>query len=346
MSETLACPECGAKLRPSEHLPPGALVQCPRCSHSFPTPAVAPLSAPGAAGGGQEVDYTPAPPARRADDVDRGAAEDQHVRRDPAAAGKWDDERLAGKGPVRRPRRLEGLSNQYTIDASEWLRLAAAHWGAVLGPMIGFLILSQVIQLLLSAIPVVGGLVSSVVGLGLGAGLWVVALAQLRGRPWTFNDFFTGFQYLGALFVNGLLVGLLVLATAIPAIVAGFVAAGADDDAARAVAIAVAVVAALPAVYVGVRAGSFGQLLIIDRGCEAVEALKGSWALTSGHFWGILGISLLLLLINLLGVLLLIVGVLFTYPLTVLAFAAGYMLIVGDRPVDPSWSQGAEPGPD
>jgi hypothetical protein len=186
--------------------------------------------------------------------------------------------------------------------------------------MIGFFLLSVVIQFALELIPLAGGLISTVVSIALNAGFVIVALAQLQGRPWTFNDFFNGFQYLGALFINGLMVGFLVILTAIPAIVAGFVAAGAqEDDPARILGIVVAVLASLPVIYVAIRIGSFGSWLIIDRGCDGAEALQGSWILTRGHFWELLGVAVVLGLINLGGLLLLFVGFLFTYPLTVLA---------------------------
>src|SRR5262249_19183699 len=93
-------------------------------------------------------------------------------------------------------------------------------------------------------------------------------------------------------------------------------------------------------IYIGIRIGYFAVPLILDRRCGPVEALQGSWALSRGHFWGLLGVGILLGLIQAAGFMMCFIGALFTTPLYCLTMTAGYMLVAGTkRPVKPgaSW---------
>jgi uncharacterized membrane protein len=66
------------------------------------------------------------------------------------------------------------------------------------------------------------------------------------------------------------------------------------------------------------------SLLIIDRGLGPVEALKASAALTQGVRWQLFGFGLVLGLANLLGALLLGLGLLVTAPVSMVAVAHVY----------------------
>src|SRR6056297_2602501 len=64
---------------------------------------------------------------------------------------------------------------------------------------------------------------------------------------------------------------------------------------------------------------------IVEEGMGPIEALKASSQITSGDKWNLFLLGLLLLLINVLGFLALIVGMLVTYPLSMLAMAYAYI---------------------
>lgn len=74
----------------------------------------------------------------------------------------------------------------------------------------------------------------------------------------------------------------------------------------------------LPGIYLTVRLGLFGFALI-EEGKAPVDSLKRSMELTRGRFWHLLGLSVVLFLINCVGVLLFGVGLLVTAPLCLLA---------------------------
>ena len=110
---------------------------------------------------------------------------------------------------------------------NRWFNVAGKHYSAILGPAIGFIVVAYLIMLIPSMI-ISGG--SSVLAFQLApnnqgqrfiidqaltqlpmlvltvaltfplfSGLTAVSLAQLKGRRWTFGDFFLGFRHWVAL---------------------------------------------------------------------------------------------------------------------------------------------------
>jgi len=73
----------------------------------------------------------------------------------------------------------------------------------------------------------------------------------------------------------------------------------------------------------------FTTFIVIDRELGPIEAMKESHRITHGHKWKLLGFTLVLVLINLLGLLALIVGLLVSIPVSSLAFAHAYRLLAG-----------------
>jgi uncharacterized membrane protein len=59
--------------------------------------------------------------------------------------------------------------------------------------------------------------------------------------------------------------------------------------------------------------------LIVDKNLHPVEAIKKSWKMTKGNTWNLFFFGILLFLVNVLGAILLLVGLFVTVPLTMLA---------------------------
>lgn len=68
----------------------------------------------------------------------------------------------------------------------------------------------------------------------------------------------------------------------------------------------------------------YSEYLIVDKGLDAVSSLKKSWEMTKGVKWNLFLLALLLCLINILGALALVVGLLITVPLSLVASAFVY----------------------
>jgi uncharacterized membrane protein len=76
----------------------------------------------------------------------------------------------------------------------------------------------------------------------------------------------------------------------------------------------------------------FTTFIVIDRELGPIEAMKESNRITHGHKWTLLGFALMLVLINLLGVLALVVGLLVSIPVSSLAVAHAYRVLAGRTP--------------
>ncbi len=69
---------------------------------------------------------------------------------------------------------------------------------------------------------------------------------------------------------------------------------------------------------------AFTTLVIADKGLTAVDALKESWRITKGNRLQIFVLFLVIVLMNLLGALALVVGLLVSIPVSILALAGAY----------------------
>jgi uncharacterized membrane protein len=312
MIDEVKCPACFKALRRSDDLEPGQLVSCPHCATTFSL---------------NEKDPDPAPaPPRPADFA---------VQRDPGREIRPDDFRRRDdfRADTRRDvSPVEQLPTDFPVRLADWWETAKAHYTEYMGPAIGYQVVSQVISLAVGLVPYLGAVIQAAINPALDAGMTIVALKQLRGRRWGFGDFFSGFQTWWPLVANSLLFGLIALACMTPAIVV-FIAGGVSGLAPLMIAAAVvAVLGLVPMTYLSIRGFFFAVPLIVDRGFGPVEAIQGSWRMTQDKFWDFFKLGAILFGLNLLGLLLLCIGLLFTVPLATLLKAAAYADAEGSDP--------------
>ncbi len=89
----------------------------------------------------------------------------------------------------------------------------------------------------------------------------------------------------------------------------------------------------IPGIYVAVRLQFYG-FLIVDQRVGPIESLQKSWEITDGRVWSLLWLDLILVGINLLGVLLFVVGLFVTVPISTLALAYVYRQLLELAPED------------
>lgn len=70
---------------------------------------------------------------------------------------------------------------------------------------------------------------------------------------------------------------------------------------------------------------SFVNQAIADKDLSVIEGFKSSWRITKGHFWKLIGFNFYFLLWNILGVLCLIIGVVWTSTMRNIAFSKLYL---------------------
>jgi uncharacterized membrane protein len=95
----------------------------------------------------------------------------------------------------------------------------------------------------------------------------------------------------------------------------------------------------VPGIVFAVVYGFYG-FVIAERGDDAgiTESLKRSADITRGHRWTLFGLGLVLILINFLGVLACGVGLLFTWGISILAWAYAYRTLSGETVERDAWA--------
>jgi uncharacterized membrane protein len=169
------------------------------------------------------------------------------------------------------------------------------------GGFVGFCLLYLVIQAALNGIPYVG-VVAAAVSTPMIMGNFIVSAKLLHGQHPEFRDFFAGFRYFLPLLLLTLVSGL--------AIVIG------------------TLLLIIPGIYLAV-AYMFAAYLVVDRRLDFWPAMELSRRTINPRWFGYFGFTLLLVLLNLAGILLLGVGLLVTVPLSFCVVTAAYADIFG-----------------
>lgn len=79
----------------------------------------------------------------------------------------------------------------------------------------------------------------------------------------------------------------------------------------------------VPGIMVALAVGMYGYR-IIDAKAGIVDSLKQSAAITKGHRWNLLGLGIVIFLLNMVGAMLALIGLLITMPVTMVAYAYVY----------------------
>jgi len=175
-------------------------------------------------------------------------------------------------------------------SGSRWI---GEGWALVKADLGNYVVISLVF-VLLSGVPLIQG--------PLIAGFHVFTMKKLMGRNAEFGDLFKGFNFFVPTLVASLLIGLFTFAGTLLCIIPGLVVA---------------------AMY------KFTYLFIVDKRMDFWPAMQASHAIVKNDYFGFTMFLVLAFLVNLLGVLCCVVGLLVTIPLTFAAITVAYKEIVG-----------------
>lgn len=215
------------------------------------------------------------------------------------------------------------------IGASSMVSSAIGAALAVLGGLAGII-----------ATQLISQVVSAAVAGPLTAGMYNAAHKSDNDKPLEFGDFFAGFSKWTALFTTTIMTALVILVACVPGIYlmfqAGFdlsalqgpqaVEAFEDIDFSN-IGLGVLVMA-IPAIYLTV-SYAWAPMLTWFYDIQGWEAMEASRKLAAKNFLPLLGLVFVLGFIMLLGVLLLCVGVLFTFPVYAAGIYASFADAVG-----------------
>jgi hypothetical protein len=190
------------------------------------------------------------------------------------------------------------IQQGYDTDAGSYIHRGWEIFRENMGMFIAYTALMILISSASALIPFGSLLVSG----PLTAGFYIVANKISKGEPYEFGTFFKGFDFFVPLLLWTLIGGI-------------FIALG-------------LVALIVPGIYLAV-AYTFVPLFIVFAKMEFWDSMELSRKLITVKWWNIFGFVLLLLLINMAGALALLVGLLFTIPLSYCAIYAAFEDIVG-----------------
>ncbi len=167
---------------------------------------------------------------------------------------------------------------------------------------IGFFIITMAVSIVAQMVPVIGVLIGIVLVSPLNAGFFVVGAKLLQNQAHQFADFFSGFKFFLQLALLGVVSGILIGIGLILLIV--------------------------PGIYLIV-SYLFALMFVVDRGLDFWPAMETSRRSVQPRWFAFFTLFLLLLLLNLGGFLLLVVGLLVTVPLTYCILTVAYADIFG-----------------
>ncbi|SPE36525.1 conserved membrane hypothetical protein [Candidatus Sulfopaludibacter sp. SbA3] len=179
------------------------------------------------------------------------------------------------------------------VAAGHWI---GAGWDLVKADM-GTYALAALVFFLLCGVPLIQG--------ALIAGFHIYTMKKMMGRRTDFGDFFKGFNFFIPTLVAALLIGAFTAIGTVFCIIPGLVVAAALQ---------------------------FTYLFIVDKRMDFWPAMQASHAVVKLDYFGFTMFLILAFLVNVLGLLCLLVGLLVTVPLTIAATTVAYKEIVGFDP--------------
>ena len=198
-----------------------------------------------------------------------------------------------------RDRTQELFTQGYKTDIGGYIRQGYKIFEKDAGNFIGYTVLYLIITTVASFIPFVGPLLVSG---PLTAGFFIVARKIRKGETYEFGTFFKGFDYFVPLLLFSLIGGIL---TGL-----GFIAL------------------VIPGIYLSV-AWIFSILFIVFGEMEFWDGMEFSRKVITKKWWSFFGLIILLILINFAGALVLLIGLIFTIPISCCAIYAAFEDIVG-----------------
>jgi len=192
----------------------------------------------------------------------------------------------------------ELISRGYETDAGKYISEGFRIFEKDMGNFVGYTVLFMLISIVSGFIPFAPLFITG----PLTAGFFIVARKIKKGESYDFGEFWKGFDHFVPLLLYTLIGGIL-----------GFLAFLAFI---------------IPGIYLAV-AWSFAIPFIIFTNMEFWDGMEYSRKLITKKWWNIFGLLILLFLINLVGALVFLVGLLFTIPITYCALYVAFEDIVG-----------------
>lgn len=229
-------------------------------------------------------------------------------------------------GLEQHPKLQQIIENGYQFELGDYISQGIDIFKRNIGGFLGYTLLAGLIIIIAMIIPIVNFFAYFILVPVLYVGYYLVAHRLARGERAEFGEFFKGFDYTGQLALWFLMMIIAMVIVMIPAIISmfgSFIAIANTDPADYAdnpfwiysLIPWWVYLFYLPLIYMGV-SWRWAPLFIIFNKMNFWDAIVASHRITNKQWWMQLVFCIILYIFANVGVILLIIGVLFTYPLT------------------------------
>lgn len=248
---------------------------------------------------------------------------------------------VSGQAGQLTPEQLE--ERDYSVEVGESVSRGWAILKENFGLLLGGTVLVYLAMLAINIIPYLSLILSLVFSGPLMGGLWVFYIRKVRGEELTVGEAFAGFgprfgQLVMVYLASSLLAGLCMVPAVVPAVFFGATAAASQQGGAAMAMPSVMLIVVFAVLALVGFAGFvyltiswlFALPLVIDKRMAFWEAMRLSKRVVAKHWWGTLGLAIVVWLLAVAGFLACIVGLLFTGPLAMAAMCVHYQKVFGD----------------
>lgn len=219
------------------------------------------------------------------------------------------------------------IDGNYEFRLGDYISKGFTLMGRNPGGFIGFFLVFILLSMVLTLIPILGTLVSLVISPAISMGPYIVSNKLDRNEPTEFGDFFKGFDKLWPLFLTNLLTSLILVAAALPGIFvimsAGFFDADRFSEPGGATLVIGMLLIFIPIIYLGV-SYIFAPMFVWFYDMEAWQAMEASRKIVSKQWFMMLLFLIVVGLVAAAGLILLLIGVLYTVPAMICALYAAF----------------------
>lgn len=240
---------------------------------------------------------------------------------------------------IHRSQIQNAILNNYSFNIGDYISKGIDIFKKNPGGYIGYTVLYFIISLIISFIPFLGFLIGIVINPSLTVGFAIAGHKQVSDNDLEFGNFFKGFDHIAQLIVANIIMSLIYLILALPLIIKlgfSFFTSMSSGDPGELLSNFELMqsfgvwflIEFIIILYVAISM-RWTFFLIVFHKYDAVEAIKTSWQLTNKKWFLHFLFLVVCGLLGLLGFIALFVGIIFAYPIIMLADYAGYADVSG-----------------
>ncbi len=228
-------------------------------------------------------------------------------------------------------RKVEELASYgYDFRVTDYIKQGFDIFGKYPGGLIIFSFLFLLFSFLIGLVPGLSLITAFTISPALTAGAYIVAQKVDKNKDYSFNNFFDGFKHFVPLMLASLVMLLIVFIITLIFLLPGLYVYFSSGGIATPTVLLLCLLGLIPLIYLSL-CYTFTGFHIVFNGFQFWDALESSRKVISKRWGSMFLFSLLLTLMNILGLICLVIGLLVTVPVSYGALYAAFDDIVGSE---------------